>query len=774
LLVVASSLLLGSGAEAITIVVTGAPGANGGTGVDGGPGDPAAAIAITVDPENGATATAGRGGNGGVGGSGGAGGDAEAVAETNAAGHAHALATATGGVGGLASDPSQLGGDGGSAEARAVASGAGGSGAVATATGGAGGTNSLGAGGSGGDATLVDAVSGSDSTALALEQRATGGGAVSRGGDATSTGDCENPGGGDLHVTLVAIGGSAFEAGGAHVGGSVTSTGAGDAMLEAIARTGTGVTGGALEIDPLLAHATGTGDATASLEAELLTGSKILSLTNQVDAIAGPDAAITLRQTVKAGQASESILDVSKSAAQLLLDARAVGGDASIVVRGSNDAGSLRMSGEAIGGTRSGIESFDAHATFDAQTSGDGHDIEIGYEGGRAQAIGGRGSRRVEGGTARVDARATALGDSAVRIDVGALGGRAVDFVGGDAFANAEGRGSGVQPVNVIATAIGDDGFYGNGGDARAEALAAGEGTVEARAIARGGTSWGRAGHFDGSAFARAEASGATGRAQALASSERLFDGEYSDDDQVGRIEVGIAATVVEHVAIAASTRFLDFGESAPGPDLDAFVRAAYAPSAAVLDEALSGNPNAYAAPVGQPRGLRALVEFRATALEGAAQSFSADIVLGAPYGGFRNFDPKPEAMLISFLDPELGAAAFGSLTLRSFDTRAPEDVFELSFSDPLDALAFLDDGRLVFGGLPRERHLEIVFETTGAEGEFFLDFIVAAVPEPSAATLVALALCAARSMKRAVASRPDVHAKNFGSGKGTDLFRHF
>jgi hypothetical protein len=37
-------------------------------------------------------------------------------------------------------------------------------------------------------------------------------------------------------------------------------------------------------------------------------------------------------------------------------------------------------------------------------------------------------------------------------------------------------------------------------------------------------------------------------------------------------------------------------------------------------------------------------------------------------------------------------------------------------------------------------RHLEIVFETTGAEGTLSLDFLISAVPEPTAGALLVLA----------------------------------
>jgi mannitol-specific phosphotransferase system IIBC component len=38
-------------------------------------------------------------------------------------------------------------------------------------------------------------------------------------------------------------------------------------------------------------------------------------------------------------------------------------------------------------------------------------------------------------------------------------------------------------------------------------------------------------------------------------------------------------------------------------------------------------------------------------------------------------------------------------------------------------------------------RHLEIVFETTGLEGDFFLDLVMAAVPEPGLGLLLAFAV---------------------------------
>jgi hypothetical protein len=739
-------LLASSAARAITITVTGAPGANGAAGVDGGPGAPADATAISADPTNTATATGGNGGSSGILASGGAGGAGSARAETNVAGPANAVATATGGNGGAGIGAGEQGGDGGSAAAQALANGAGGSEARAVATGGRGGNTSFGAvGGSGGDALLADAVSGSDATELTFEQRATGGDGSARGGDAQSTGDFTNASGGSLSALLVAIGGNGgSEAGDAHVGGSVTSVGAGDATLEAIARTGSGPAGGGLVIEPLLAHATGTGNASASLEAELQSASGILSLTNRLDAIASSDAAIRLRQTAKAVQTSESILDVSKSAALLDLEANADGGDASILVRGSNDAGDLRLHGQALGG-RAIVDPFGARAEFEAHTSGDGHDIEIGAGGRPAGAEGGRGDRGdIAGGDAEVIATATALGNSAVHIDVVATGGDVDNSANGGATAHANGSGGGTEAVDVAATALGGRGFFSTGGDALAETVATGLGAVSARAIAHGGV------HDEntpgGAGFARARANGASGAVEAVASTTRLFDGEQSDDEQLGPVVVGLVATLAGDTVVAASSHLSDFGPDAVDPTLDGFIRSAYQADAALLDAALSGNPLAESMPVAEPF-LYALVELQAKSGGGIAQSFTAEIVLGPDR--FSEFDDLPEAVGFSFLDPELDADAFGSLTLRSFDTRDPSDIYQIVFTSALDALAFLDDGRLVFGGLPRQRHLEIIFETTGAEGAFFLDLVAATVPEPSAAAMLALlALCGAGSAR--------------------------
>lgn len=751
----AFSLLAAAGAaDALSITVTGNPGADG-VSVNGGPGDPADATAISTDPANEATATGGRGGSS-IDASGGAGGDASALAETNVAVPASARATATGGNGGDSTGFLHVAGDGGDASAEAHAIGAGGSQARAFATGGLGGRANGGAvvGGAGGAATLIDAVSGSDATALALEQRAVGGNGGNSlvggaGGDAASTGDFENTAGGDLLVTLSAIGGSGGfgstrgAAGGAHVGGSATSSGAGDAAIEAFARGA-----GALVLDPVSAHATGSGDASASLEAELLADGSSLSLTNAVDASAASGATIALRQTVKADAASESTLDVTKSAALLALEANAAGGDAAIFVRGSNAAGDVRLNGLAIGGgDPETTDPFDALAEFEATTNGDGHDIDITGVG----AVGGAGGHGplVRGGRAEVVATGTALGNSSVRIDVTATGGDGEEFHSGDASARAQGTGGGTEAVDVTAAALVDDNLYARAGNASAEAIAVGLGHVNALAIALGGV------HDDpapgGAGFARARASGASGQVEAVTSTSILFDGEQADDEQIGPIQVSLAASVAGDTAIAASSQRFDFAPGSDDAALDGFIRSAYHADPSLMAAVLAGNPLASAAGVRPRRELFALVELGITSGGGTAQTFEADIILGHP-SGFISWDHVPEAALVSFLDPELDAAAFASLTLRSWDFDDPSDVYEVVFTSALDALAFLDDGRLFFAGEPTQRHLEIIFETTGAEGAFFLDLVVAAVPEPSALVLLVLT---ALAIRRVVASRP-------------------
>lgn len=726
-----SLLLAAASAHALIITVTGNPGTSGPPGVDGGPGDPADAVAISTDPSNQATATGGDGGNG-AGANGGAGGAASATAESNpAAGPAIAIATATGGDGGDATGATAVAGTGGAATAAAEAHGAGGSAARAIATGGRGGFGAAGAASShGGDAVLVDAVSGSDPVALELQQLATGGiGAISGpgdNGDAVSTGDFGNAAGGDLVATLVADGTDA------HVGGSATSTGAGDATLVAIGRAG-----GTLVIDPLLAHATGSGGASASLEAVLFADGASLALTNRVDAVSDGGGAIHLRQSVEAPGGSESVLDVTRSAAQLDLQADAEGGDATIFVRGVNDAGGVSLGGVAEGDGFSPADPLDALAEFEAQTSGDGHDIEIGSTSRPARAVGGGGDNPVRGGAAEATANAVALGNSAVHVEIEAQGGEGGDFFGGDATARASGTGGGTETVDVTATALGGEGFVGIGGDALAEADATGLGTVEAHAIALGGFHYEHRPPPGSGGFALARANGASGVAEAVAGTNQLFDGEQADSEQDGPVTVGLTATVDGETAVAASSHMNTFGDGPLDP-VDGFIRSAYQAEAPLLAAALAGNPQALAAPAPVPADeVFALVEVELASGGGIARTFTADIVIG---NSFDQFDPQPERVLISFLDPELDAATFGSLTLRSFDTRDPSDVYEIVFTNALDALAFLDDGRLSFGGLPRERHLELVFETTGAEGGLFLDFLVAAVPEPSAAVLLALA----------------------------------
>jgi hypothetical protein len=239
---------------------------------------------------------------------------------------------------------------------------------------------------------------------------------------------------------------------------------------------------------------------------------------------------------------------------------------------------------------------------------------------------------------------------------------------------------------------------------------------------------------------------------EATASTSTLFDGEDADDEQIGTIGVGLTASAAGETAVAAASSRFDFVPGSNDPGFDGFIRSLYQPDASAVAAAVAGNPLAAAAPPPQDdTELLALVELGAASSGGIARTFTATITIGDP-GGFGEFDDVPEGILVSFLDPVFDAAAFGSLTFRSFDEQDPSDVYEISFASALDALGFFDDGRLVFAGEPTRRHLEIIFETTGAEGGLFLDLIAQTVPEPSALALLALAALALRSV---VASRP-------------------
>jgi hypothetical protein len=772
-LLLAACLVLAPRAYALTIVVAGAGGTPG-VGVDGGPGVPADAVAVTGDTENTARATGGQGGAA-TNANGGDGGAASAIAETSVGSPATASATANGGRGGNATGGGLVAaGDGGDATAEAHATGTGGSRARTIVTGGAGGTASGGAleGGAGGEAILDGAVSGSDPTALVLDQIASGGGGGQGfiggvGGDATSLGDFANAAGGDLAVRLVATAGTGGSgdtpgAGGtARVGGSATSSGAGDATLEATAR------GTTLVLDPLLAHATGTGDASASLDAELLGAAAGLSLTNRVDAVTDGGGALQLRQRVEASGAAESHLDVTRSASLVELEAIAESrtlGSAAISVRGANDSGGVRLAGEARGGrAHEASAPMDAVAAFQATTSGDGHDIEIGSPSRRAGAHGSEWSEG-RGGDATVDADAVALGNSAVTIDVVAEGGEA-DWsepggYGGSASTSARGQGAGERLVTVRASALGGGGGYdfkGPGGDAHAQAEAIGLGVASAHATARAGYPGGwRERLIGGGASAFARATGSVAQAHAIASSSLPFDGEHDRDWEIARILVEANASLPGGASVGASTDLTRFADAGVDPASDVFVRAAFAPESALLDEALAGNPLAQATlPPSRPKLPIALVEIQARSGNGASQTLETNIVLN---GSFRGFYDEVKAVQLSFLDPELDASALSSLTVRSWDTRNPDDIYEVAFTSALEALAFLDDGRLFFGGAPTERHLELVLETTGAEGDFFIDLVVTAVPEPPITTLLALSVLSALAAGASRVSRRGRH----------------
>jgi hypothetical protein len=533
----------GDGGEAIDEEGASGNGANGGAG--------GSAVSTSTSLSSGfgtAEARGGRGGDGGLpggmdalGGNGAAGGDARADAvSTSATGSPHASANAEGGhggsgrIGGAAGDATAhaeahsgeggasayaeaeagwagshrlrtevgLGGASAQATARATSTGGGASARVLQIGGGGGGA--VAQGGDGADSVLEDAVSGSAAIGndgygtLALGQSAVGGdGGSARelggsGGDAMSTIDATNPGGGHLDVRLSARGGaagsgsSAGAAGDAFVSG--TAVGERNVTLLGTATGGkgsAGVTpspGSAPTLGPLFAHSLGGGSVWVRGEAIGGEGARPTAPIGQtgasgasvlvVDAVDGATTgSLTLEQRAIAGQSwgaaahGESRLTRSSSAAETTATVHgaggwgqwgAAGGDATALLRLSSDTGSITANASAFGGGGANAEgtgftvlpsAAGGRAFSDAlgTTTGAGRNIIVNSSA-RSGSGGASGDQpRAADGDAEARAEGTALGDSRVEV--------AADAAGGNAIARAVASNQGSARVRASATA---------------------------------------------------------------------------------------------------------------------------------------------------------------------------------------------------------------------------------------------------------------------------------------------------------------------------------
>ena len=708
---------------------------------------------------------------GGLGGSAEVGGHARSHAEGSSQGDASVsvFALARGGAGG------QLG-RGGSAEATATGSSL--RGAVSVSARHMAGRSGTGADGA--DLAALDSVTGSTAGRLTLYQSASGGSSgeqVSgsptplRGGDARSELHATNPGGGDLDASVEAFGALGFGGRGGHAVALGTAEGAADVKLSgrALAGEGTAV-GGDASIEPLFARSTGGGEV--EVIAHVTSGTEAV-LDNVIDGETTGVLRLTQRAEGRAG--ATTLLDRAASNEHLVLrsvaEGRQVAGDGALadaLARSRNELGGADASSESRGGSSTGGASArggEALARSFATALAELRDAEAHAQaaGGNAGTVSGAGALDgVAGGSATSEASALAEAVLAVAgspeagpadASARAIGGRggvldqAIDAAGRGGDAAATATASGGEQVFADAHAEGGSsgllggGAAGAGGDARAIATAAGVRDVSAHASAVGGA--GAAGS-QGSAFARAEASGKGGEVAAHAGLS----------DAAGFVPYVLAHTTASLKGDMRVGASMAAGALASDDEALGFLNAARFVSDAALDEALAGNTNVGAA----LEGAQALA-LLATGTNAAERSltFESELTMNAnvlaPSVG--------DDLLIGFLDPELG----GIKKLEVVVSLGGQVVFEgrAKRGKPL-----LDDQVLVLtpaagqflviafeikaGKSTESGALDLVIATRGAAA---LAAAPAVLPEPRGLALVAAALLvAARAIARRGASR--------------------
>jgi hypothetical protein len=426
------------------------------------------------------------------------------------------------------------------------------------------------------------------------------------------------------------------------------------------------------------------------------------------------------------------------------------GGGASALAEGTNQDGDLAVLARSEGGAggssaSSGVvrgRGGDANAEAFGEVHGDGHRLVVGdVDGLTSGAIGGGtgvGPEESRAGDASSRSRAVASGDSSVLVFDRAVGGSLWSStlrpprppgdslrVAGSAVSVAEGQNAGESSVVVLSTAEGGAAshqFFGRvpadaGGDADAMASATGLGSVEAGADAR---SFG-----PGVARARAFGAGASGDATATAV---VSDGH----SLVARAR----AEVIDEARVEALSRSGGEAAMAP-PDTDAFATSLLSPSPEALAAVLEGNPRVAEA-LEEAGSVLALGQL---AFSNGQAPDCDDILLTSEFELIPGGWLPPEGFLLGFLDPAAGVGE-GELRFRAFF--GEELLLEEEFDDPAAAALGLADSTLELTDLdPWAGSLRLVFdfETSDLGAGFSTGILIANVPEPSAALLLAFGL---------------------------------
>lgn len=665
------------------------------------------------------------------------------------------IVTATGGDGG--SGIGMGGGKGGTAEASLLSTAdtrhtiawidqIGGKGGGASVTG----SGEIRVGGDGADSHLVNAAVFQTSGSIELRQRATaglGGGIgdpfqFGQRGNASSVFDHAGPGA--LLIDLQATGRNALTSSDLQSSSSIdlklTSVGylgfrsalPGAASTTARAATDTA---SAVTIDATASGSTGStlgplygesagGDVTVS--GSLAASDPSLVVVNAVDGQTTAAGVLALRQHVEGFGDIQNEIRKSGSAAALSVTSTVrrrssntevpIPATAVAIAEANNDAGAATATTDATSFT-------DTRALAVASTVGSGHVVTV-----NGKAAGGFGTSVPVGaqGNALSESRGNAI-DGAVTVTDTALAG-----LRGSASSRAIGINAGNSSVSVSSLASGAL----NGGPVTAHATASSLGDAIADAQAT------QALDTIGVSRALAEASGASGRAQASA------DRRWTVQANRRVTNVGARATAAGSGAKSALVTAGD-GTLVPLASAlqvhQAFSVVASEPATSQVLAALAANPNV-AGQIGTGPGSSLLalgVIGSASAADAASEitTSSAEALLSVSPTSMP-FSPGDQLKL-GFLDAEVRGTGFDAVRLRVVENQLV--FFDQTFTSVAEVLAFFDDQTLDLAtplpGSPFPLDIQILLEvTTSSAGQGFgTGFLLAFVPEPGLLVLLVI-----------------------------------
>ena len=280
------------------------------------------------------------------------------------------------------------------------------------------------------------------------------------------------------------------------------------------------------------------------------------------------------------------------------------------------------------------------------------------------------------------------------------------------------------------------------GADAVATAIARGTGVASASAFTTGGRGFGNG--FDGSALARASA---TGNASGALPEQAVSIHAASAGGRVSLVATGSASLPGTATTAATSTAEARaaHGRPAPSPALaDGLQVASFAtgsPLTSDLQAFEAGNPNV-ASQIGTGSDVFALLTLGGSYSEngsGTSASFASSVDLRLNVAGI-----QMQSLSIGLLNPVVTGSGFDTLQLTIL--RDGNVIQSALFADPAAAQAFFRDNVLAFGvlgsgGPETATLLKLTLTITASQpgAGFRSDFVLASVPEPGAMALAGL-----------------------------------